>query len=151
MPRLIGMSRTSRALAVLMLAVTMAASTAASAVVRAAVLTSLGVPESGHLLNIEPLRDLPGRGPVLFNESYPNYLRFRDHHYGAFSSATCILQSVIGWEDRGDIRPLQASRVTASFFATMAVPLAAGQPFTETDDAPTPAPVVVISHRVWQQ
>jgi putative ABC transport system permease protein len=145
------MSPTSRLLAVLMLAVTIAASTAASAVVGAAVLSSLGVPDNGRLLNIEPLRDLPGRGPVVFNESYPNYLRLRDRHFDAFSAMTCVIQSVIGWEDRGEMRPLQASRVTASFFATVGVPMAAGQPFSEADDAPTPAPVVVISHRVWQQ
>jgi hypothetical protein len=58
---------------------------------------------------------------------------------------------VIGWDDRGDIRPLQVSRVTASFFATVAVPLVIGQPFTDADDGPTPSPVVVISHRIWQQ
>src|SRR6185295_9284727 len=114
------MSATSRALAVLMLAVTIAASTAASAVVHAAVLANLGVPDSDRLLNIEPLRDLPGRGAVVFNESYPNYLRLRDSHLDAFTAVTCAIQSVIGWDDRGDVRPLQVSRVTASFFATVA-------------------------------
>src|SRR5262245_54675465 len=113
------MSPTSRVLAVLMLAVTIAATTAASAVVRAAVLSSLGVPDNGRLLNIEPLRDLPGRGPVVFNESYPNYLRLRDSRFDPFSAVACVIQSVIGWEDRGDVRPIQASRVTASFFATV--------------------------------
>jgi hypothetical protein len=67
------LSATTRVVAVLMLAVTIAASTAASAVVHAAVLASLGVPDSDRLLNIEPLRDLPGRGAVVFNESYPNH------------------------------------------------------------------------------
>src|SRR5689334_12775287 len=125
------MSPTSRVLAVLMLSVTIAASTAASAVVRAAVLSSLGVPDNARLLNIEPLRELPGRGAVVFNESYPNYLRLRDAHFDAFIDVTCAFQSVIGWDDRGDIRPLQASRVTASFFKTVAVPFVIGQPFSE--------------------
>jgi predicted permease len=145
------MSPTSRALAVLMLAVTIAASTASSAVVQAAVLTSLGVPDAKGLLNIEPLRDLPGRGPVVFFETYPNYLRLRDSRFDAFTAVACAIQSVIGWDDGSEVRPLQASRVTASFFATVAVPPLAGQPFTEADDGPTPAPVVVVSHRVWQQ
>jgi len=65
------MSRTSHALAILMLGLTIAASTAASAVVRSAVTTSLGVPDPAGLLNIEPLRDLPGRGAVVFNAQYP--------------------------------------------------------------------------------
>jgi predicted permease len=39
--------------------------------------------------------------------------------------------------------------VTASFFATIAVPPIAGAPFTAADDGVTPAPVVVISHAVW--
>jgi len=145
------MSRTSHALAVLMLAMTIAASTSASAVVQAAITTSLGVPDSAGLLNIEPLRDLPGRGAVVFNESYPNYLRLRDAHLQAFSAVTCVIQSVVGWDDGVDVRPLQASRVTASFFAVTGLAPAMGQPFTETDDGPTPSPVVVISHRVWRE
>ena len=87
------MSPTSRVLAVLMLSVTIAASTAASAVVRAAVLSSLGVPDNARLLNIEPLRELPGRGAVVFNESYPNYLRLRDAHFDAFIDVTCALRT----------------------------------------------------------
>ena len=142
---------TSRVLAVLMLAVTIAASTAASAVVQASITTSLGVPDSARLLNVEPLRDLPGRGAVVFNESFPNYIRLRDSRIDVFTAVTCVLPSVIGWDDGGEMRPLQGSRVTASFFPTVAVQPVLGQAFTEIDDAPTPAPVVVISHRVWLQ
>src|SRR6185295_17606888 len=143
------MSATSRLLAVLMLAVTIAASTAASAVVHAAVLAGLGVPDNGRLLNIEPLRDLAGRGAVVFFETYPNYVRLRDSRPDPFVSVTCVQQMVMGWDDHGDVRPLQAARVTASFFATTAVPPIVGAPFTATDDGVTPAPVVVISHAVW--
>ena len=145
------MSRTTQVLAVLMLAVTIAATTAASAVVQAAVTTSLGVPDPAGLLNIEPLRELPGRGAVVFNESYPNYLRLRDRKFGAFSEVSCVLQSVVGWDDGGEVRPLQASRVTASFFVVAGVAPLMGQPFAEVHDGPTPAPVAVISHRLWQQ
>jgi putative ABC transport system permease protein len=145
----VNMSTTSRVLAVLILAVTIAATTAASAVVRAAVLAGLGVPDNTRLLNIEPLRDLAGRGPVVFFETWPNYLRLRDAKPEPFVDVTCVQQSVIGWDDRGEMRPLQAARVTASFFATVAVPPLLGQPFKAADDGPTPTPVVVISHRVW--
>src|SRR6187401_1231884 len=145
------MSRTSHALAILMLGLTIAASTAASAVVQAAVTTSLGVPDPAGLLNIEPLRDLPGRGAVIFNESYPNYLRLRDRQFEAFTAVTCVIQSVVGWDDGAEVRPVQASRVTASFFVVAGVKPLAGQPFTEAHDGPTPAPVAVISYRLWQQ
>lgn len=145
------MSRTSHILAVLMLALTIAASTAASAVVQAAVTTSLGVPDPAGLLNIEPLRDLPGRGAVVFNESYPNYLRLRDRRPDAFTAVACVIQSVVGWDDGDEVRPLQASRVTASFFDVAGVRPVAGQPFTEADDGPTPSPVAVINYRLWQQ
>src|SRR4026209_2117153 len=110
------MPLTSRLLAILMLAVTIAATTAASAVVQASLTTSLGVPDSSRLLNIEPLRDLPGRGAVVFNESYPNYLRLRDRRADLFVAVACVYQSVVGWDDHGDVRPLQVARVSASFF-----------------------------------
>src|SRR4051812_40172612 len=121
------MSLTSRVIAVLILAVTIAASSAASAVVHAAVLNSLGVPDSERLLNVEPLRDMPGRGAVVFFESYPNYLRLKERRADLFTALTCVYQSVIGWDDHGDIRPLQVARVSASFFPTMAVAPILGQ------------------------
>ena len=145
------MSTTSRVLAILILAVTIAATTAATAVVRAAVLAGLGVPDNTRLLNIEPLRDLPGRGPVVFFETWPNFLRLRDAQPDAFVAVTCVQQSVIGWDDRGEMRPRQAARVTASFFATTGVPPMLGQAFSAADDAVKPAPVVVISHRMWME
>jgi putative ABC transport system permease protein len=143
------MRHTSRAAAILILAMTIAASTAASAVVNAAILNQLGVPDSDRLLNVEPLRNLPGRGAVVFYESYPNYLRLKDRRADIFAAVACVYQSVVGWDDRGDVRPLQVARVSASFFPAVAVPLLVGQPFTAADDGVTPAPVVVISHRVW--
>jgi predicted permease len=145
------MSVTTRILAVVILAVTIAATTAASAVVRAAVLAELGVPDSASLLNIEPFRDLPGRGPVVFFETWPNYVRLRDAPPEAFAAVTCAQQSVVGWDDRGEMRPLQAARVTASFFATAGVSPQLGQAFSAADDGVTPAPVAVISHRVWME
>src|SRR5262245_4811326 len=132
-----------RVLAVLILATTIAATTAASAVVNAALLNTLGVPESGRLLNVEPLRDLPGRGAVVFFDTYPNYLRLRDRRADFFAGVTCVYQSVVGWDDHGDIRPLQVARVTASFFQTVAVATVVGRPFSDGDDGPVPTPVVV--------
>jgi putative ABC transport system permease protein len=117
--------------------------------VHAAVLAGLGVPDNGRLLNIEPRRELPGRGAVVFFETYPNFLRLRDWRHDAFTAVTCIQPSVVGWDDHGEIRPLQAARVTASFFTTMGVPPFIGQPFTAADDGVTAAPVAVISHQVW--
>ena len=145
------MPTTSRIAAVLILAMTMAATTAASAVTEALVLAGLGVPDNQRLLNIEPLKNLPGRGPVVFFDSFPNYVRLRDMHAPPFTAVTCTYQSVLSWDDHGDIRPLQAALVSASFFPTVGVTLQVGQPFTEADDGPTPTPVVVISHRVWME
>src|SRR5262245_61273058 len=134
------MSTTSRILAILILAVTIAASTAASAVVDAAMLASLGVPDVERLLNVEPRRELPGRGPVVFFDTFANYVRLRYSRPDVFSSVACIYpSSVVGWDDHGEIRPLQSARVTASFFPTVAVRPLLGAAFTETDDGPTPS------------
>ena len=47
-------------------------------------------------------------------------------------------------------RPLRAEYVTGSYFATLGVGAFGGRIFTDEDDRPGAAPVVVLSHHVWQ-
>jgi predicted permease len=47
-------------------------------------------------------------------------------------------------------RPLRSQFVTGNYFSTLGVGAFGGRVFTAADDTPAAAPVVVISHHVWQ-
>jgi predicted permease len=47
-------------------------------------------------------------------------------------------------------RPLRSEYVAGNFFSTLGVPAFGGRMFTEDDDRPESAPVVVLSHHAWQ-
>ena len=52
---------------------------------------------------------------------------------------------------RRRLRPLRAEYVTGNYFSTLGVNAFGGRVFSATDDAPAAAPVVVLSHHVWQR
>jgi predicted permease len=47
-------------------------------------------------------------------------------------------------------RPLRTEYVTGNYFSTLGVNALTGRVFTEVDDAPAAAPVVVVSYHAWQ-
>jgi putative ABC transport system permease protein len=112
-------------------------------------LASIGVPRADRLFLIASVRNLPGRGSVVFNEAFPNYELIRRTQH-TFADVTCFGQGVAGWDDHGESRPLQVARVTASFFATMQVKPFLGRGFMATEEGPQPARVVVIGHALWR-
>src|SRR4029079_17624381 len=67
----------------------------------------------------------------------------------AFSDVTVFTQLQASWEDHGEARSLDATRASASFFSTMRVQPARGRAFTASEEGPSPAPVVIISHGLW--
>ena len=141
--------KTGFAMAVLTMALALAANTTAFSVLKAFLFSSLGVPDPDRLLVVAPVRDLPGRGSVVFAEAYPNYRLLRDTQR-SFADVACVLQGFVSWDDRGELRALDSSRVTASFFATMGVQPFMGSAFSEKEEGGRPAPLVLISHKLWQ-
>lgn len=147
--RFLARRKAACSVAVLTMALALGANTAAFSVIRAFLLSSLAVPESDRLFVIAPVREMPGRGGVVFSDAYPNYLFIRSTQR-SFADVTTMRQIVAGWDEGGDVHPLQASLVTASFFSTMKVQPALGRPFESSDEGPSPSPVVVVSHALWQ-
>ncbi|MGB9122096.1 MAG: ABC transporter permease, partial [Candidatus Angelobacter sp.] len=47
-------------------------------------------------------------------------------------------------------RPLRSQYVTGNYFSTLGVGAFGGRVFTEDDDKPASAPVIVLSHHTWQ-
>ena len=137
------------AVAVLTMALALGANTAVFSIVKTFLFSSIGVPDPDRVFVVAPVRNLPGRGSVVFSEAYPNYLLLRATQQ-AFTAVTCISQGVASWDDDGESRPLQSARVTASFFATMRVYPVIGRTFAVAEEGPQPARVVVISHALWR-
>jgi putative ABC transport system permease protein len=147
--RFLARRKAACAVAVLTMALALGANTAVFSVVKTFLLSSIGVPDADRVFVVAPVRNLPGRGSVVFNEAYPNYLLLRATQQ-AFSAVTCVSQGVASWDDRGESRPLQAARVTASFFPTMRVFPEIGRAFAAAEEGPQPARVVVISQALWR-
>jgi putative ABC transport system permease protein len=137
------------AVAVLTMALALGANTAVFSILKTFLFSSIGVPDPDRVFVVAPVRNLPGRGSVVFSEAYPNYLLLQATQQ-AFAAVTCISQGVASWDDHGESRPVQASRVTASFFATMRVYPVIGRAFTSAEEGPQPARVVIISQALWR-
>ena len=147
--RFLARRKAACAVAVITMAVALGANTLVFSVTRAFLLNSFGVPEPNRLFVIAPVRELPGRGVVVFAEAYVNYQRIRETQR-SFADVSVQQQSVASWEADGEARPLQAARVSASFFTTVRVQPALGRTFRPDEEGPGADPVVIISHALWQ-
>lgn len=137
------------AVAVITMALALAANTAAFSVLDAFLFSSLGVPDPDRLVLITPQRELPGRGTVIFAEAYPNYQLLRSMQK-SFAELTVFVQVQSSWVDGVDARSLNAARVSAGFFRTVRVQPELGRAFLESEEGPSPAPVVIISQSLWR-
>lgn len=142
--------RAAFAVIVLTLGLALCANTVVFSVLKAFLFSSLGVPQAERVYTVWATRDLPGRGAVQFNEAYPNYKLIRERQH-SFARLTVVYQSDTNWDDNGETRRLQSTAATADFFAVMGVQPLLGRAFTAKEEGPKPAPVVVISHALWQR
>jgi len=146
--RFLARRKTLAAIAVLTMALAIAATTAALSVLQAFLLSSLGVPNAERVVVVQPERTMPGRGTVQFADAFPNFQLLRQTQR-SFSDVAVVLQLSASWDDHGEARQLAATRATASFMPTFDVHPVMGRAFTEKEEGPSPAPVVMISYGLW--
>lgn len=132
------------AVVILTLALALAANSAAFAVLKAFLLSDLGVPSANRLHIISQTQ----KGAA-FLDAWPNYQMLQEQ-VKTFESVAAVLQADVNWMDGDETRQVAAARVTASFFPTMKVAPRLGRAITATEQGPNPAPVVVISDRLWR-
>lgn len=147
--RFLGRRKAALSMAVATLALALGANTLVMSAVKAVLFASFALPEPGRTFIIAPVRELPGRGEVVFAEAYPNYLLIRETQR-SFVDVSVSLQNVSSWDDGVETRPLHASRVSASFFSTLGVHPALGRAFETSEEGPSPAPVVIVGHELWR-
>ncbi|HKW00255.1 MAG TPA: ABC transporter permease [Vicinamibacterales bacterium] len=145
------------AVAVLILALGIGANTAIYTLVDAVALRPLPVTRPSELVRLGDTNACCvntglQKDTSLF--SYPSYLDFREHtpefvSLAAFQANTGPF-SVRRTGSTAPAVPLGAEFVSANYFTTLGVAMAAGRGLVDDDDRPGAAPAAVLSYRAWR-
>jgi putative ABC transport system permease protein len=133
-------------IAIATLALGIGATTAIFSVVNAVLLKALPFPHPAQLVALSQSSTESARMGV----SFPNFLDWRGQQT-VFSqmAARLPMGGVIAGE--GEPERVIGRAVTANFFQTLEVQPALGRFFSEAEDRPGGAQVIVLSHRLWQR
>jgi predicted permease len=148
--RLTGKSPGFTLVAVLVLALGIGANSAIFSLVNALLLRPLGgVSQGGEIVTLHSKdRTRPG---AFRSFSFPNYQDVRERN-DLFSSLMAQAMAQVGLTEGDITRQVVAALVSANYFSTLDVPLAAGRTFTADEEKPgSRTPVVVVSHALWQK
>ncbi len=135
------------AVAVLTLALGIGANSAVFSVVNGVLIKPLPYPDSEELLVFHHSATGIGLPRLLLTEA--DYLNFAATLRTPTDIAITTSQDVDVSGDSGPPERLSASTVTASLFSVLGVPPELGRTLQEGDNAPSAAPVAVISHDLW--
>ncbi|HKS39966.1 MAG TPA: ABC transporter permease [Blastocatellia bacterium] len=135
------------AVAVVALALGIGANTAVFSVVNAALFRPLPYPAEDRLAMV--WTDNARKGEREGLTSYPNFSDFRDQNQ-SFQSLSAFVRSTATLTG-GVPEEIHGANVTTDFFSVMGVSPAMGHDFSSEDAEPGRAPVVVLSHGLWQR
>ena len=136
------------ALALAALAFGLGANVVIFSTINTVLLRPLSYPEPARLVRV--YASFPDRGLEQANVSYLRYVALRDQQE-VFSGVSAQAFTAFTLTGRGDPEQLQAQRVTANFFPTLGIRPLLGRVFTADEDRPGGAPVVLLSHAIWQK
>ena len=134
--------------AVLIVAIGIGAATAMFSTVNALVLRPLALPEPDRLVSIYET-NLPRNQPF-FSVSVPNFADWKARAR-SWESLAAIGARAMNLTSDSEPDLVQANTVTASFFPTLGIPVLRGRNFLEAEDAPSGAPVAILSEAFWQR
>lgn len=137
------------AVIVITMALALAANTTVFAVLNSFLFSSLAIPDADRVVVLWTTKILPGSGRVDFVDSHANYLLLREATH-SFSQLGQSSPLDANWEQKEDTRRLQGARVTASFLDVLRPRPLLGRLFTEKEEGPHAAPVVLISQALWR-
>jgi len=131
----------------LTLAVGIGANTAVFSVVNGVLLRPLPFPDADRLVMV--FRTVPRFGFTRSTVSYPDFADWRAGgadiaRLAAYASASVTTETPDGAER------LTGYRATADLAPVLGAPAALGRWFTEVEDQPGAAPVIVLSHALWR-
>ncbi len=135
-------------IAIIALALGIGANTAIFSVVNAVLLRPLPYPEPDRLFLLRESTSTFPSGSV----SYPNYLDWRASQR-TFTDLALVRREPFNFAvSGGDAAPdrINGARVTANYLTLLGLKPLIGRDFTEADDQPGSAPVILIGENVWR-
>ncbi|HEU0173606.1 MAG TPA: ABC transporter permease [Blastocatellia bacterium] len=134
-------------IAVITIALGIGANTAIFSVVNAALLRPLPYEESERLVVLYETNPQQGRDEM--NVSYLNFADWRAQSKSFDQLAACLYGGMV-LTGKDELARLQIAAVSADFFAMLRVKPLRGRIFLPEEDKVGGAPVVVVSHALWQ-
>lgn len=140
-------------IAALSLALGIGANTAILGAVRGALLGSIPFPDAGRLV---VLRTYPEENPgQMYSASVPDFIAWKQQSRSFESMGASIADHSRDFGAEEDGRPaerIEGQGVSPALFQTLGMPPLLGRTFTEEEaEIDHPAPVMVISHGLWQR
>jgi len=131
---------------IIALALGIGANTAIFSVVNAVLIRPLPYPESDRLIFLNE------KSPVLdeMSISYPNFLDWRAQNQ-TFEKMGVYNRASYNLTGTGEAERIVTGQVSADLFSVLRVSAAQGRVFTNDEDKPGGAPVVVLSYPLWQR
>jgi len=144
--RLLSKSSGFAAIAILTLALGIGANTALFSVVNGVLLNPLPFPNPDELLAVYSRTSAFGESSI----SYPNFLDWHKDNK-SFSSLSAFRSEDYNMTGAGEPERLHGHMISAEFFPTLGVTLAAGRNILAEEDQAGGAPVVVIGDGLWKR
>ncbi len=144
--RMLWKNRGITAVVILALALGIGANTAIFSVVNTVLLRPLPYDESDRLVFLNE------KSPVLdeMSISYPNFLDWRAQNQ-SFEKIGVYNRGNYNLTGSGEVERLTVGQMSADMFTLLRANALHGRVFTNDEDKPGGAPVVVLSYRVWQR
>src|SRR5690349_12218708 len=133
---------------VLTLALGIAGTTAAFSVVNAVLLRPLPYRDPERLVQL--WHTAPGLGVEKVEQSDASYIQYRDKATRSFESIASYQNSSATLTGDQEPERIESAAVTASFFPTLGVRPRLGRTFTEDEDRPGGAAVVLLGDALWR-
>lgn len=143
--RMLGRNPGFTAIAVVTLALGIGANTAIFSVVDAVLLKRLPYPEPARLVIEYEKQQNEG----VMGVSWPNFADWRNQVH-AFEGVAATRQQTFTLTGLGPASRVHAAQVTSAFFLLLGVPPRIGRTFTDDEDVPGAAPVVLLTENFWR-
>jgi putative ABC transport system permease protein len=133
------------AVAVLTLALGIGANTAIFSVVDAVLLKRLPYPEPARLVMVAEKQQIEGEMSV----AWPNFVDWRSR-ISAFEAVAATRQDTFTLTGLGPASRVPTAQVSPAFFSLLGVAPRMGRTFTDAEDDPGAAPVVLLTENFWR-
>jgi putative ABC transport system permease protein len=133
-------------IAVITLALGIGANTAIFSVVNAVLLRPLPYRDPDRIVTIRNYSS----HPILDGANGADFLDWREQA-NVFEQVAALADDSVDLTGSGEPERLSAGMVSANLFETLGVGPAYGRAFTQAEDQPRAANVVILSHRLWQR